>query len=1145
MNRSLRGKIKGSLFLTILILASFLFISCCYADGNDPVIKPSFPKGLPEGFGRALDPNVILLVDTSGSMTYDTKDGTYTHGDGGIPTLLKDGSSWERVSVNFGRDTDDSNNSPWDVNNYHPQLRYMDQYNWVSNFFDQEILGEGTSWEEDFYALYWADYHFADDDGRYLFPNDSRMYKLKLVLYNLFSDPTLLNGLRVGLSTFHQTYFGDKNENGIFDEYHFETDDPFNSTWYYWVDWEWGWWDFDGDGDYEQGWIYDFNDRQRVTWMGGTSYYGDLRVGIDDWEGDHISELKSWVDGKELILSDGSPQNPELRAEGSTPLEGSIHNDSSKDDCIYDFFGQDGVIEGWCQDNWLIVLTDAQSPDPAGSDPVQAVSDLYHDSKTLTSFFDNDNQPVRTLAIGFIDSADINNQQMVTTLQEMADVGIDGKDSGDADNDPGKAYFANDVPALMQSFRDIFDIIQSRSGSGGAPLVSPAKLTGESSSVYVASFVPYNNQQWEGSIKKYSFDDSQTITETPDWDAGDILDNTVYTSRNVYTVDWISPLAQKLSDSNVALLRPLQAANLKAEISSNSNLVNVPTGDAAYQGFISWILGDDTYNSGNDERWKLGDIYHSGLTEVGPPSGTNPHSGYRDFQLNNSDRDSLVYFQANDGMLHAVSSKTDIDKGIVGGEERWAFMPPNVLSAGRLLGTRGIYVLNDEDNWEFQYYGADDPRSVPRYLLDGPVVAEDVFDRDNDEWKTVLLGELGYAGAGLYALDVTSPDLPQFMWSIENNIYTPSGDGTISDDLRSVSRWHSPTGSNVSFDEYTHAIVADDMDYSDLRFTLSVPIIGSMKIQQDDDTFESEWVALLGNGSPLGKDSSSSGALYAINIMDGTLEQAFTASGNMSNIVTPVTVLNTNYSRRIEKFYAGDDKGKIFSFTWQDNNGYNPKHVLSIGDGDVGVSYRMEVSTRGNTPWLYILTGDYEGLVQEGDSNYMVAVNTNYQTTSMDLGSLDELTEDDRVSNSNVGWYFDFDTNEFPTTPPVLYSGYLFFSTFEANADPCVVGNSNLYVISASDGGGGWENEDGDKLKNITISGVKVSGITISEGRVFMGLTDYSGHADENLPDEMNDLNVSTAGNILTFDVPEVVQSNPFPIESREMVPHYWREWLR
>ena len=50
------------------------------------------------------------------------------------------------------------------------------------------------------------------------------------------------------------------------------------------------------------------------------------------------------------------------------------------------------------------------------------------------------------------------------------------------------------------------------------------------------------------------------------------------------------------------------------------------------------------------------------------------------FKETHANREKLVYVQANDGMLHAFKADT--------GEEKWAFIPPNVLAEGRMAGMK-------------------------------------------------------------------------------------------------------------------------------------------------------------------------------------------------------------------------------------------------------------------------------------------------------------------------------------------------------------------------------------------------------------------------------------------------------------------------
>ena len=61
----------------------------------------------------------------------------------------------------------------------HPNLAYID---------DADLTGISQGYREAYFAKY---------GNRYLYPNDSRMYKLKLVLWEILNGPGLVSGLRM------------------------------------------------------------------------------------------------------------------------------------------------------------------------------------------------------------------------------------------------------------------------------------------------------------------------------------------------------------------------------------------------------------------------------------------------------------------------------------------------------------------------------------------------------------------------------------------------------------------------------------------------------------------------------------------------------------------------------------------------------------------------------------------------------------------------------------------------------------------------------------------------------------------------------------------------------------------------------------
>jgi len=1094
----IRSRFRLLFLLTIFVLIWNIFVFVPEVDSFEALMAP-FEKTAQSSFSQNIRPNVLLLLDTSGSMTYQMDSNSHTRGDGSRPY---DGHYY------FGKDTDNENNDDTEEYTYHPNLTYilnddLPHYGYLPYYF---VTGSNSP---------------GGEYSNYLYPNDSRLYNLKMVLWHILEDPNLVKGLNMGLATYRQRYVSSGSDFSRSSNFYCWR--PYSST---------------DDGSWLQEITYDYNDSSSNNY--NSAMFREPFGSTDDET--HRQNILKWVDGEQT-------GNDELRAHGNTPLANSLYDSGSDYDSAKDFFFDEGPIEHWCQDNWVIVLTDGQ--ETAGGNPVSAVENLYnygenHWTDPITS---DPPQPVRTLVIGMISSDDMSTS-LVNELNTMADIGWDGVTDDIGPKGEGveeQAFFANDVPSLLKAFRDIFTIIQTTSGTGGAPLISPARLEGQSTSVYVSTYLPQEQNQWQGDLFRYVLS-GDIIPEDPEWSAAQNLNNTHYSTRNVYTVDWSSDYADTpISGSNFASFSASQAEALRPEMCWGPqiwpwNQNRSEPSISALGKFINWVLGNNEYGGLTGQRWKLGDIFHSGITEVGTPLGTNPHSGYRTFRVNNSNRDKLVYVQANDGMIHAFNVE-DAEGGITGGDERWAFIPPNVLGTARLVGLRSYFNwLPHFQVWRVMENEVNDNTSRPRYLLDGPLVAEDVYfqlDEDSYEWRTILMGLLGYAGAGMYCLDITDPDTPSFLWAVENAIYKPDLNNTVYNwsGYRTVTHWVQ-FGDVVVREDFQHnGTVPSTLDYRDLRFTLSVPAIGSLKYSGQD-----YWVAVMGSGSSRAgfEDPIQDGSVYIIDITDGTLVVSLNPSG-MKQVVTPITVKRTNNAQRIEEFYAGDNAGHVYK--WEVDDNWTGQEVLFIS-ADVGTSYRMDLAEIQNDTWLFVVTGDYDPLVQNEGNNYFVAVNTNSSEYPIELAALENLVDSDDVPANDQGWYFQFDTSveELATTPPLIYNGYIFFSTFVSDVDPCKAGKSRMYVVNAQTGASGWGSGE-DRF--IELEGVRISGITLTGDKVFVGITNFTNIEEDDLPDvfENQELNASIQGNILVFDVPDAVANNPFPIPSGSMVPRYWREW--
>jgi type IV pilus assembly protein PilY1 len=1057
-----------------------------------------FLKPLPSLYDTNVQPNVLLLVDTSGSMTFNMTDDNTTHGDGSKPVDY----GFDDTQFYYGWDTDSANNDPGAEHNYHPALKYIPQ-----SEIDLVKAKQGSG------ALGWLGGPHPNDDpptgySDYKYPNDSRMYQTKLVLNEIFSDQQLVSGLRVALSTYDQN----------------DSDSGTPADWYKF---------------YRGSYVIE---RQNLHYSTGSAK-ADLRVPFNSTDNpSHVAEVLSWFDGTE------AEGNPELRAQGGTPLAASIYGARSsgwswtwdKDvNSAVKFFREDGVIQAWCQRNYLIVLTDGADTDIGN--PVEAVKKLYDEAETgdWPEYFGRKSLPVKTLVIGLIDPDEMDD--LADTLNEMADYGWDGEE-GNVDpsddpfesGDPG-AYFAENLDELLAAFRNIFALIQADQTTGGAPMVSPARTETADSSVYVTSFLPQNFRQWKGHFYRFNITE-EGMEDSYEWDAAVSLNNRSLNNRLICTIDWEGSTGAT----------PVEFDDETNFVSFNSSAASTFADEMAPEGyiipslfldkFIDWVRGYDEWHEspGSERRYIFPDIYHGGVTEVGVPSASYPSATYAEFANDNKDRQKLLYFQSNSGMLHAIDPESD-------GFEKWAFIPPNILARGRLLGLKAYF-----ENWGSVNL-LDETPSVPRYLLDGPLVAEDVVLSGG--WSTVLFGCLGYGGQGMYALDVTNPDDPVFLWAVENNIVSPDDSSVLPEDKRKIHYWQKDTTVKVQHTSYAHEDVNEEheLDYRALYKTLSTPVIAyARSVAYDNDLWEGRWIAAMGNGHPGKFDGTfSEGFVYFIDIENGEILKKLKAEDNSGdNILKPICAPVSGFSssiasRVLDYLYAADTGGNVFQWT-ADDHWENHMQIYEAPEDESGITYRMDVGMVDGERWLFYQTGDMENLTYSGTAFRLYALNTEeaYYDDPLEINDLQEISPTGGTSSNEAGWYMTFATNpaEIPSTPVTFYNGYLLFATFAESDDPCELGDSRIYAMEAKTGKGGWNNDS----KFLELPGLHITGITVFDDKVYFGVVGFA--TEQDVQDVLGQSAV-LANNLLSFDLPDEIPSGDEPGQGANTGVIFWKEW--
>lgn len=689
-------------------------------------------------------------------------------------------------------------------------------------------------------------------------------------------------------------------------------------------------------------------------------------------------------------------------------------------------------------------------------------------------------------------------------------------------------------------------------------------------------------------MKKYIFDpDAGTAGEfklASGWTgSADSLKGTSPKNRKIYFASFGGIASDK---NNLTLLDwsllnnsdDLQQLSDRAGLGADLGLNNDALAIQYQKRFFQWFRGygedvylDDPSIPGRDD--KLFDIFHSGMVLIGAPSADIADQKYTDF-LNFvtedgksvKDRISQIYVQANSGLLHAFN---DTD-----GTEKWAFLPPNVIEKARL---RGLKWSKDKNNpfrysvvpssvkWDFDKEGS----FIPRYMADGPVLAEDVLFEGESRYRTVLLAQLGFGGAGMYMLDVTDPDSPKFVWAVENDFEDKNQTGE--NNSTGVYFW----GNNGTKSERNPNGYAN---YSTLRKTGSAGFLGFLKSTQDG-VIKRDWYFLMGNGSNPDDSTSFRGEVYLGKVSDGSIKKRFlvpTGEAGKTNavIVTPIAVPLSDEEnpepRHIQRFFVGDDEGRIFKADIGDLTTVEVtlQTMYSMG-GTPGFSYTLDVATlepkkgvHKREDWIYLGTGDLERYAANpGDNikqNYFFALNT---TNPNKVNNLAEAlppapitistkiikdaagTETEVETEVPTGWkkVFRFSQGdkleERLTTAPIVYYGYIYFGTTTTTYDKGVpVSNTGrVYILDA---------RTGQQMREYTVSDSIISGISISGGRLVIGVSFGSDKNNTNLDKEFTIDGFRLLGNNILYTDKPLPGTSEFEDSAgkfRNMTPLYWK----
>jgi len=610
-----------------------------------------------------------------------------------------------------------------------------------------------------------------------------------------------------------------------------------------------------------------------------------------------------------------------------------------------------------------------------------------------------------------------------------------------SDEDYGKYHFNADSPDdLAAQLMAAVNSILSRTSTFMAPVV-PVTRTTSGNRIYMAFFKPNKGNFWEGNVTKYGIFSNQIVDK---YDQAATYDNgaMIETAEPYWsTIDWAdNTKSNYISYANRRIYTSLNGTDLILFENGNLTDANLGTPARPKADIINYVRGADILDEDEDtvnlENRSIitGDVLHS-----------EPLI-FRYRYAANGNITTMVYFGANDGMLHAVLDEIEIPPIVPSdpptvthyGNEAWAFIPPDLLPRLKDM-IEGV---------DHQYYVDSTPKI---YFKDKN--GNGVIDSADDDRVILVCGERN-GGTGYFALDITYPSFPnvKVLWRVNQNDYSAIYDYT------------SPT----------HVI-------PELGQTWSEPQFGVVK-----DSFGNGIPVLFVGGGYDGSATPTTGnTVLVINVMNGDIVRQFNSSTDPVTdmnypIPSNVLVVDEDDNGYVDKIYVGDLGGQMWRFggvTANDfynfNENINDWTAQVFFKTDSGNSrkffYPPSITLEKGFDMVFMGTGNREesccnnrnNLCSFTGSDIIAAVKETHSSTPiMGVGGTDLVDVTDPTATppdltTDDGWYIrlvdDIDqaVGEKVLAENVVFYKTLYITTFLPNEDPCAPGgDSKLYALS-------------------------------------------------------------------------------------------------
>ena len=507
-------------------------------------------------------------------------------------------------------------------------------------------------------------------------------------------------------------------------------------------------------------------------------------------------------------------------------------------------------------------------------------------------------------------------------------------------NGHGKYFSARNPAAVLSGLTEALNKIGSRVGAAAAAATSNLEPVAGDNFAYVAS---YTTVDWTGDLQARTIDlTSGAVSTVATWSAQALLDGKNWSLRNL--------LIAPSSGAPLSVMRPFAYANLTAteqgyfdpsSLSQYAGLHLSNPNDISGANLVDYLRGnrglEQDGNPAHAQIWRarahlLGDIVDTQPVFVKAPSFSYTENDYATFK--GSTRKPVVYISAQDGMLHAFNAASAAvsvnNTSVQPGEEMWAYIPNETLGVMKTLA---------------------DVNYSHRYFVDGTITVGDVFF--GNAWHTILVSGLGGGGKSYFALDITDPLNPLYLWN-----------------------------------------------FADFRLGNTYGNASINKLPSGD------WAVLFTSGY-----NNDNGYLFAVNPADGTLFASYplaTGSNNLGKLSVWATDPRTDNTAQYA--YAGDLNGKLWRFDIDPSApGHSGQAVFQLAQLADAAATAQPITTRPEATQLndgnhviYVGTGQYLGvpdLTTTGTQSFYAIKDT---LGLANLGGADQVTWNPRTDTATV-----------------------------------------------------------------------------------------------------------------------------------------------